>query len=48
MCKAGAMAREEPTMQPVITTRPSLRASASKAIASVRPPALSSLMLTAW
>ena len=40
------MARLVPTMLPTITPRPSRRASAAMARPSVRPPHLSSLMLT--
>ena len=44
---AGAMASEVATMQPAMMAKPARSASAAIASASVSPPALSSLMLTA-
>ena len=41
------MASDVPTMQPIISVKPSRSASATTLSASVRPPVLSSLMLTA-
>src|SRR5690606_10809657 len=46
--RAGAMASEVQTMHPAITDNPRLRAPASSSSACVRPPLLSSLMLTHW
>jgi hexosaminidase len=45
---AGAMASEVATMQPTMMSRPRARAVRAMSMASVSPPALSSLMLTAW
>ena len=44
----GAMASELDTMQPTMTRKPSACAASSSCKAPVRPPVLSSLMLTAW
>jgi hypothetical protein len=41
------MASEVPTMQPIISPKPRASAASAIASASVRPPVLSSLMLTA-
>ena len=44
---AGAMASDVPTMQPTMISKPGAPAASASASASVRPPVLSSLMLTA-
>ena len=45
---AGAIARLVPVMLPTISPRPRRRASSTISSASVRPPHLSSLMLSTW
>src|SRR5690606_9199128 len=47
-CHAGAIASEGQIMQPTITPNPCACAACSNCSASVRPPLLSSLMLTTW